>query len=252
LDAPLFRYTAAHVDGTILHSQTAAARFAADVRRPICAWIAPHPHYRDAYPRDGRPRSEQRADYGLDESSFVYLMFGQARAYKRIPQAIRAFRELSDEDARLIVAGAPVDDGIAEDIVQAAGGDKRVLLLLRFIPDSEVSTLFELSDAAVLNHREVFSSGILLLALSYGVPVVAPQEGSARDVAGPPAVETFPAGGLSGALSAVRQVQAETRRRVALEAVEPFTYDALADEVLKAYIGEGGTKVTSDHAAASV
>src|SRR5919201_5716440 len=104
-------------------------------------------------------------------------MFGQARAYKRIPQAIRAFRELSDEDARLIVAGAPVDDGIAEDIVQAAGGDKRVLLLLRFIPDSEVSTLFELSDAAVLNHREVLSSGILLLALSYGVPVVAPQEG---------------------------------------------------------------------------
>lgn len=240
LDEWLFRYTAARADALIFHARTAAESVARDLRRTLRAWIAPHPHYRDVYPLDGRSRQVQRAAYGLDESSFVYLMFGQVRPYKRIPDAVRAFRALEDVDARLIVAGAPLDDRIACEVRQEAERDKRVVSILRHIPAPEVGTLFELADAAILNHRDVFSSGALLLALSYGMPVVAPESGSARELVGPPALETFGPGGLTQALRAMRDGDQSARRRTALQAIEPCTWTNLADRVLEAYRGEAG------------
>jgi glycosyltransferase involved in cell wall biosynthesis len=251
LDEPLFRYTARMSDALVLHTPTAARYVATDLQRAIPAWIAPHPHYRGAYPADGRPRAEQRAAYGLDPSSFVYLMFGQVRDYKRIPEAVRAFRELPDRDANLIVAGAPRDDAAVAEIRAAAAGDERVTTLLRHVPDEEVSTLFELADAAVLNQREIFTSGALLLALSYGLPVVAPAEGSAGDVANGPALETFDEGELPRALRAIRSGEAAVRRGAALRAIEGYTHDALAEQVLNAYRGERGAVVRPDHAAAA-
>jgi beta-1,4-mannosyltransferase len=243
LDEPLMRHTAARVDGFLFHSRTAARQFATELGTSLRAWIGPLPHYRGTYPSDGRPRAVQRAAYGLDNASFVYLMFGQIRGYKRIPDAIRAFLATGDIDARLIVAGAPINDRAADEIHAAAGGDPRVLLLLRFVPDDEVSTLFELADATVLNYREVFSSAVLLLALSYGVPVVAPDQGSAREVAAGDALETFSEGQLPRSLRAIRTGDPAARRAAALRAIEPCTYDALADEVLRAYLDEGGTDV---------
>jgi beta-1,4-mannosyltransferase len=249
LDALLVRYTAAQADALVLHSQAAAYSLADDLRRPIRAWIAPHPHYRDVYPPDHRSRRDKRAAYGLDESSFVYLMFGRARTYKRIPDAIRSFRGLQDSDARLVIAGAPGDERIATQIRRQADPDPRVVTLLREIRDDEVSGLFELADAAVLNHREVFTSGALLLALSYGLPVVAPEKGSAREVVAPPALQTFAPGGLAQALTDVRTGDPRLRRRAALQAIQPFTFDALAHEVLKAYRAEGGTSISPSRAA---
>jgi glycosyltransferase involved in cell wall biosynthesis len=244
LDGPLVRRTAAEVDGFIFHSLRAAQDLASDLRRTLRAWIAPHPHYQGLYPYDHRPRAVQRAAYGLNEASFVFLMFGQARSYKRIPEAVAAFRRLPDEDARLVVAGSPIDERLARAVREAANGDERVTLLLRYIPDEQVSTLFGISDALVLNYREVFTSGALLLALSYGVPVVAPLEGSARDVAPPLALETFDGScDLTRALSAMRRGDPDGRRAAALRAVEPYTYDALAAEVISAYRGEGGRTV---------
>lgn len=244
LDEFVVRYTAEHSDALVFHSQAAAERLADDMRRPFHAWVAPHPNYRDSYPPDRRSRREQRAAFGLDESAFVYLIFGQIREYKRVPEAIRAFRDLPDPSARLLVAGAPLDDRIAAQVRREADRDRRVVPLLRRIADDEVSALFGLADAAVLNHDEVFSSGALLLALSYGLPVVAPERGSARDVVAAPALESFAPGHLTPALDAIRSGDPSLRRGAALQAVAPFTYDRLADEVLRAYRGEGGTSIS--------
>jgi beta-1,4-mannosyltransferase len=245
VDDFLVRRTAAVADALVLHSPTAARRMASDLRRPIRAWVAPHPHYQGLYPADGRTRGEQRDSYGLEESAFVYLMFGQLRRYKRIPEAIQAFRALEARDGRLVVAGAPVEEGVEAQIRRAAGEDPRVRVLARHVPDDEVSALFELADAAILNHGELFTSGALLLGLSYGLPVVAPENGSARDVVAPPALEPFGLGGLTRALGAVRTGDQAARRRAALRAVEPYTYDALAESVMKAYHGDGGQTVSA-------
>jgi hypothetical protein len=57
--------------------------------------------------------------------------------------------------------------------------------VLEEIPDADVSVYHRAADAAVVNYREVFSSGALLLALSQGVPVLAPKESSAAELLRP-------------------------------------------------------------------
>jgi hypothetical protein len=54
------------------------------------------------------------------------------------------------------------------------GGDKRVVVDARLIPDDEVSTFHRRAHAAIFAYRDVFSSGAPVLALSYGLSVVAP------------------------------------------------------------------------------
>src|SRR4051794_15775542 len=45
------------------------------------AAVVPHGSFAGAYPR-GRPRAEVRAELGLGERTFVFLVFGHVRAYK--------------------------------------------------------------------------------------------------------------------------------------------------------------------------
>ena len=101
---------------------------------------------------------------------------------------------------------------------EAAGGDERVVIDSRHIPANEVSAFHRQSHAAVFAYRDVFSSGALLLALSYGLPVVAPAVGAANELVGPPGVEAFAPGGLTAGLDRMRGGDSNARRDAALAA----------------------------------
>src|SRR5439155_27091423 len=115
----------------------------------------------------------------------------QVRGCRGGPEPGRVFRSLPDPDLGLGVAGAAWDDRVRAEIVDAAAGDERGVLRLGFVPDEEVAQLHQAADAALLAYREVFSSGALLLALGFGLPVVAPREGTAPEVADGLALEPF-------------------------------------------------------------
>jgi glycosyltransferase involved in cell wall biosynthesis len=199
--------------------------------------VAPHGHYVGAYGEANGDRSARRHALGLPDDAFVFLVFGQLRAYKRVGDAIRAFRALESERAHLVVAGSPLSDAVRDDVVAAAGDDPRVHLRLGFVRDDEVAGLHRAADAAIVAYPEVFSSGALLLALSQGLPVVAPRESSAPEVAGPQAVEAFAPGGLTEALARASGDGAPARRDAALAAAERHSWDVTAARVRDAYLG---------------
>jgi beta-1,4-mannosyltransferase len=86
----------------------------------------------------------------------------------------------------------------------------------------------------------MFSSGALLLALSYGLPVVAPDSAVVREVVQRPALEPFAPGHLTDALRAMRSEDMAKRRSAALRATVHCTYEAMAATVVDAYLGTGG------------
>jgi beta-1,4-mannosyltransferase len=198
----LQRDVAQTADTVLAHSRHAAT----EVRRllsPVApVRVVPHGGYAGVYPAARETRAQTRRRLGLPPDAFVYLMFGTIRDYKRVPEAIRAFRLLPDCDARLVMAGAPSSARAATE--RAAAGDPRVRLEQRTIPDHEVAELFGAADAFVLNYAEVFSSGALLLALAFGLPMVAPERGSALELAPPPATIPFREGALTQALAQAR------------------------------------------------
>ena len=219
-------------DMVLAHSHHAAAQ----VRRLLSPMapvrVVPHGGYAGVYPAARESRAHTRRRLGLHPDAFVYLMFGTVRTYKRVPEAIRAFRLLSDRDARLLMAGAPATAATA--IQRAAAGDPRVRLELRTIPDYEVAELFGAADAFVLNYDEVFSSGALLLALAFGLPVVAPERGSATELAPPPATIPFAEGGLTQALGEAR-LDHDHRRAAARAAALVPSWDRTAALLENAY-----------------
>jgi beta-1,4-mannosyltransferase len=153
-------------------------RFPALVGRP--AHIVPHGHYRDAYAHTITPEMA-RQRLALPSEATVLLHFGLMRPYKNVPYLIRTFRAAPRQDAVLLVAGKPFDAAIEREVRDAADGASNVRLHLRWVPPEEVQTFFAASDLVVLPYRRILNSGAVVLALTFGRPVLVPDLGSMRD-----------------------------------------------------------------------
>ena len=88
-----------------------------------------------------------------------------------------------------------------------------------------MSGLHLCADAAVLGYRDVFSSGALLLALSFGLPVVAPDVGTAAELVGDGAGELFAPEGLTDALDSMHHADQGARGRAALAVARRCEWD---------------------------
>jgi beta-1,4-mannosyltransferase len=133
--------------------------------------VIPHGTFTGVYP-EGRDRATVRAELGLGNDTVVFLAFGHVRAYKRLDVLIDAFAALERDDVALVVAGVVVDEEAGDEVRAAAERDRRIVPLLAFLPDDQVSELFGASDVAVISRSDGGTSGALILAMSLGIPVV--------------------------------------------------------------------------------
>lgn len=140
-----------------------------------------HPNYIDDYPAPPS-RDDARTDLGLPSRGFVALAFGRIRPYKGVCEIIEAFELVAGDDDRLIIAGCP--EGDVSEVVALAEKSPKIILDARNVPSDEVSTYFAAADAAVIGHRDFFTSGSAILALSMGCPVVGPNAHHLTDLAG--------------------------------------------------------------------
>jgi D-inositol-3-phosphate glycosyltransferase len=133
-------------------------------------------------------RAEARRRLGLGESEKVALFFGVITPYKGLEFLLGAMAGLKSEHepVKLIITGK-VDRGC-----EAYGNELRVLIeeqslqdrivdRIGFIPDSDVEIYFKAADLLVLPYRYIYQSGVLFLALRFGLPVIASDVGSLRD-----------------------------------------------------------------------
>lgn len=199
--------------------------------------VAYHGSFDGSYPPPDRPRVEVRARLGLPPDATVFLAFGLVRRYKRLADLVHAFRAHPDPGARLLIVGRPVPPGAEHEIETAAAGDPRVLLHWKHVPDERVGELHAAADVAVLAYRDVFSSSALLLALSQGLPVIAPANTTATELAEPPAVRGYAEGNLSEALAATAK-RSDGASAAALATARGFTWDRTAEAVLASYRGD--------------
>jgi beta-1,4-mannosyltransferase len=224
-------------DALVVHSEHAAARVRERLRPAAPPTVLAHPNYLGAYPPARGTRAQERARLGVPEDAFVYLVFGQLRRYKRVPEVVRAFRAASDPSARLVVAGAAHDDALRLEVESARGGDTRVVLRLSAVPDDEVAGLHVAADAAVLHYRDVFSSGALLLALSFGLPVAGPHGTTLTELCRGEAAVAYGPGGLEAALRELPRGDPTARRAAALATARAYDWRAYAEGIVGLYGG---------------
>jgi glycosyltransferase involved in cell wall biosynthesis len=112
------------------------------------------------------------------------LVFGEIKPYKGIDVLLRAAAQLPVAVAagwRIVIAGRERCD-LAE--LRTLAGQSRIPVEWRigFVPDAEITPLFRGADLAVFPYRQVDASGALMLALPFGVPVVATRVGVFREL----------------------------------------------------------------------
>jgi glycosyltransferase involved in cell wall biosynthesis len=178
----VYRLVARWSDTVIAHSQAARALLEARYGPlPRCV-VIPHGSYIGLYgpPRD---RAASRAQLGLPADGPVLLNFGALRPYKNIEQLIDVFASLPLEArGTLLIAGAAKSKAYAKELRRRASAVPGVELRATYIPDEELPTYLTAADLIVLPYRNLLTSGILLWALSYARPVVAPAFGPVREL----------------------------------------------------------------------
>ena len=114
----------------------------------------------------------------------IFLSFGLIRPYKNIPASNTRLEQLPVPRPQLIVAGRPLTTELETAIRHEAEGANDVRLILRFINDDEVPTIFSAADAALMPYAEPepLNSGVAHLALSLGKPAIVNDTAANRDL----------------------------------------------------------------------
>jgi glycosyltransferase involved in cell wall biosynthesis len=162
-------------DGALTLSEgtraTVAAAYPALARKPLGhIWHPSYPGEALAPPA----AAAARAGFGWSGSERVFGYCGQLRPYKGVEELIRAFRSLADPDARLIVAGRPMDAGYARTLAGLADGDRRIRLLPEDLAPERFRACLGACDLVVAPFRRYLHSGSIVHGLSAGRPVLTP------------------------------------------------------------------------------
>jgi glycosyltransferase involved in cell wall biosynthesis len=150
------------------------------------------------------------------------LFFGVVRPTKGLHILLEAMRDLPGY--RLTVAGdfkeASYKRGILEQM--AALPKDRVRLIDRFVDDEEVPALFSGNGLVILPYTFFYAqSGVLRLALKYGVPVVASDVGGLSETVQAWGVgECVPPGDAGALRESIRRMVEPRRHEAAMAAIE--------------------------------
>ncbi|OKH11498.1 glycosyltransferase [[Limnothrix rosea] IAM M-220] len=173
-------------DQTIVHSEAAKvlvlqAYFVSEAK----VTVIPHGHYRDVYPAAIAPELA-REKLGLPPTGLIFLNFGLLKPYKGVDKLIEIWRSHSEDlqDTQLLIVGKALDEDYGETLMQLSASVGGIELRDEFVPETEIHLYFSAADVVVLPFQQILTSGSLLLAMSYGKPIIAPRFASLEETIG--------------------------------------------------------------------
>lgn len=137
-------------------------------------WIGYHRHSVTA--------AQARKQLGIPLDKFVFSFVGSCKPYKNLELLIKVFQKLDDSSV-LIIAGQFQSKNYLEKIMQLLRpiNSNRWRLFSQFINDDEIQGFVLAGDVMVVPYAEILTSGSVMLGLSFGRPIIAPNLGGLRD-----------------------------------------------------------------------
>lgn len=182
----LRRRIASIAHALIVHGETTRGLIASIYGVNSCnIHVVPHGHYRDVYDAPPPPE-EAREELGVPDKGRLFLHFGMLKPYKGVVDLLDvwpAYHSDHPED-HLVIAGSSQNKEYGQNLRRRAKQIASVTLRDEFIPEHDVPTYFGAADVAVFPFREITTSGSVILALSFGIPVLAPRIGEIGSLVG--------------------------------------------------------------------
>jgi glycosyltransferase involved in cell wall biosynthesis len=127
-----------------------------------------------------------RKRLGLRIDEPVVLFFGTLTRYKGLDVLIPAFAKIQKETgARLVLAGFPAPDfdlAAHQEMARRSGVEPSVLWVPEYVDSGELAVWMELAQVIVFPYRDIYQSGALHVAQTFGVPTIASAIGAMQDV----------------------------------------------------------------------
>ena len=155
--------------------------------------VVEHPLYGGVYD-DFVSRGAARALLGVGDDEVLLVGFGAIRPYKGFDRLVRALPGLGERTGlgvRAIIAGPTFKSIDLSDLQALVDATDGASMIDGAVPDEYVQVLFRAADVVVLPYRQVLNSGVLMLALTFGCPAVAPENPVTLDAVGSGLVHLF-------------------------------------------------------------
>lgn len=158
-----------YIDGIIVHNQSSLNALSNKFDNNIPTNIIPHGNYLPFI-------NDICAIKSNKTSKFSLLFFGQIKQVKGLDILLEALNIIkkSGFQVELVIAGKAWKSDLNEyeSLIKDLNIADIVKTDFRYIPDEEVSFFYKQADLVVLPYRKIYQSGVLLLTLSYGKPIL--------------------------------------------------------------------------------
>ncbi|MEB3342544.1 glycosyltransferase [Okeania sp.] len=206
---------------------------------PAKAIVIPHGHYRDVYhkPID---LTEARKELNLPKTGKVYLNLGLLKPYKGIENLLQVWQDNQDifTGDMLLIVGKPWDESYAQKLQKLATEIKGVIISPEFVDNSKLHLYFSAANVVVLPFKNILNSGSLILAMSFGKPVIAPRLGGLLEVVGEANDLLYDPEDQEGLLKTMQKstkIDLDELSRLVVKACDRLDWNLIGQETVEVY-----------------
>jgi beta-1,4-mannosyltransferase len=233
--------------GVVAHCQSTATEIARVFELPPeRIFVIPHGNYIDSY-ENTIARSTAREKLGLPPEATVFLLFGEIYRYKGVLPAIESFKQLADslpvdqmQSVHLIVAGMPREQALEADINAAIADRDNIHFVPQRIADADVQLYMNASDCVLVPYQVFTTSGIAILAMSFGKACIAPDSGFFKDVFDPSRAFLYDPSASDGLYRAIAAAYEQSDQLAAMgdrnyQLAQRWSWQYVAKQTIAAY-----------------
>ncbi len=151
-------------------------------------FVIAHGNYDSQLPEKQISKEQARKNLNINENENVILFFGAIKEYKGLDLLLDAFEIAASkmQNLKLVIAGSPDSNKIKEKYLNKINQLKaknNIIYNFDYILTEKVADYFLAADIIALPYKNIYHSGIIHLAFSYGRPFVATDVGDFREMA---------------------------------------------------------------------
>jgi glycosyltransferase involved in cell wall biosynthesis len=178
------RVVMTHADAVITHCEYGRREILRRFPSDVPVHVVPHGNYVGVHPVT-MTKDQARNSLEIGDGCFVYALLGNISAYKGIENFVEVFQANAGQGDVALIAGRNRAPALTAHLESLAATDSRIRLFAGFVPDEEMQRYLLTADVAVFSFRQVLTSGSVILAMSYGLPVIAPALGCLPELVTP-------------------------------------------------------------------
>lgn len=137
--------------------------------------------------KKGTTTAQARLHFGLNEDDKVILFFGNIDYYKGLDILIESLLILNKDrncNYKVLIAGNSKSPEYTAQVLEKAADPRLkgcIDAKIQYIPDEDVELYFMASDCIVLPYRNIYQSGVIFMAYTFGLPLIVTDVGNFRN-----------------------------------------------------------------------